>query len=129
MKFKRSMLGIAALGATMLYSATAAASSCGNDVISGASSASSQSLAKVGKTRLRVMLFRIYDAELYSNTGSYSQADERLLRLNYARSFTAERLAEQTRDEWDRIGFAENEKTGEWINTLKNIWPDVNSGD
>lgn len=135
MKFKWSTLGIfsggAAIGAAMLYgaTATAAASSCGSDVISGVRSASSQSLAKVGETRLRVMLFRIYDAELYSDTGSYSQADERLLRLNYARSFTSERLAEQTRDEWERIGFPENEKTGEWINTLKNIWPDVNSGD
>lgn len=110
-------------------SSSAYASSCGSSVISGDDAASEKALEKVGETRLRVMLFRIYDAELYSDNGSYSDANELLLKLEYARDFSASKLAEQTQDEWERMGYQQNEQSREWIQTLESMWPDVSSGD
>lgn len=112
-----------------LSTSTAYASSCGQSVVSGEASASEMALEKVGETRLRVMLFRIYDAELYSDNGNYSGANELLLRLQYARDFSAAKLAEQTQDEWERMGYPQNEQSDAWISELSAMWPDVNSGD
>lgn len=108
---------------------SALASSCGQAVVSGEASASESALEKVGETRLRVMLFRIYDAELYSDNGSYSDANELLLRLEYARDFSAAKLAEQTQDEWERMGYPQNDESNAWVNQLSEMWPDVSSGD
>lgn len=105
------------------------ASSCGADVVAGAQAVSQQALSKVGETRLRVMLFRIYDAELFTDTGELQSANERLLRLRYQRNFSAERLAEQTREEWQRMGFEQTEESEAWIASLREMWPDVNAGD
>lgn len=121
-------LCLAAIGFAAM-SSSAYASSCGNSVISGADSASEMALEKVGETRLRVMLFRIYDAELYSDNGTYSDANELLLKLQYARNFSASKLAEQTQDEWERMGYPQNEESGQWIQQLESMWPDVSSGD
>lgn len=84
---------------------------------------------KVGETRLRVMLFRIYDAQLYSDTGDYSDAQALALRINYARSFSAEALLEQTREEWERMGFDIDAEKEAWLQELQAIWPDVERGD
>ncbi|WP_157981221.1 chalcone isomerase family protein [Aliidiomarina iranensis] len=127
-KHVRNLLvsGVASLS---MLSLTATASSCGADVVSGVNSASGSALEKVGETRLRVMFFRIYDAELFTETGRFEDAEELLLRLEYARNFTAAKLAEQTQDEWERMGYPDNEESQSWIEELTTMWPDVSSGD
>lgn len=84
---------------------------------------------KVGETRLRVMLFRIYDAQLYTDTGRYSDAQAVALSINYGRSFTANTLVDQTRDEWERMGYTIDEEKESWLQELAKIWPDVERGD
>ncbi|WP_194755550.1 chalcone isomerase family protein [Aliidiomarina indica] len=84
---------------------------------------------KVGETRLRVMFFRIYDAALYSDTGDYEDAQALALKINYARSFSASDLVEQTRDEWERMGYSIDAQKQEWLETLSGIWPDVGRGE
>ncbi|RUO36590.1 chalcone isomerase family protein [Aliidiomarina sanyensis] len=86
------------------------------------------SLQEVGSTRLRVLLFRVYDAALYSPSGRYDDPEERLLRLNYLRNFSASQLVEQTRDEWERLGFDLDDQANAWLETLAQMWPDVERG-
>jgi len=44
---------------------------------------------QVGKTRLKVLFWSVYDAELWTDSGNYQQYNQRLLRLNYLRNIAA----------------------------------------
>lgn len=83
---------------------------------------------KVGSTRLRVLLFRVYDAAFFTPSGRYDDSEARLLRLHYLRNFSAAQLVEQTRSEWERLGFSLDEQADSWLETLQDIWPDVAPG-
>lgn len=86
-------------------------------------------LKKVGSTRLRVMLFRVYDAELMTDTGAYPDASQVALRLDYLRSIKANTLVGTTKDEWGELGYSIGENERQWLSQLRDIWPDVDSGD
>ncbi|RUO25603.1 hypothetical protein CWE09_02410 [Aliidiomarina minuta] len=88
-----------------------------------------QELTKIGSTRLRVMLFRVYDAELMTDSGRYPEAEQVALRLDYLRSIKADTLVDTTEDEWEKLGYSIGDNERQWLSELRDMWPDVKSGD
>ena len=92
-------------------------------------SAPTEQLREVGSTRLRVLLWTIYDSTLYSADGEFNRIEQDLaLEITYRRSISAAELIERTFDEWrDMELSAANQSM--WRSRLEEIWPDVESGD
>ncbi|CAI8152618.1 MAG: Uncharacterised protein [Pseudidiomarina mangrovi] len=84
---------------------------------------------QVGQTRLKVLFWSIYDAELWTDSGDYSSFTQRVLRLNYLRSISADDLVDTTGDEWQRLGIELSADHQQWLSELRAMWPDVNEGD
>lgn len=84
---------------------------------------------QVGKTRLKVLFWSIYDADLWTDTGRYDQFNQRVLRLNYLRSISADDLVDTTADEWQRLGIELTADHQQWLIELRRMWPDVDKGD
>lgn len=84
---------------------------------------------QVGKTRLKVLFWSVYDAELWTDSGNYQQYNQRLLRLNYLRNIAAADLVESTSDEWQRLGIELSAEHQQWLDELRKMWPDVRKGD
>lgn len=86
-------------------------------------------LKPVGKTRLQVWFWDVYDAELRTETGSYEQAEQRALQLSYLRDIKAQDLVETTEEEWQRLNIAMTDEHQQWLQQLQQMWPDVQKGD
>ncbi|WP_329602005.1 chalcone isomerase family protein [Sansalvadorimonas verongulae] len=83
----------------------------------------------MGKTRLNILFWSIYDIELLTQDGFYSQGRLPLrLKITYLRDFTADSLVEQTSKEWRALGIT-TPKTIRWMAALQSIWPDVSEQD
>ncbi|RUO79256.1 hypothetical protein [Pseudidiomarina taiwanensis] len=87
-----------------------------------------QELTPVGATRLSVLFWDIYDAELRTDTGRYGNASQRALKLDYLREISSADLVESTDEEWQRLGFR-SERHQQWLTELAGMWPDVQKGD
>ena len=80
-------------------------------------------LEQVGRTQMRWLWFNLYEAKLYTQTGSYELNQWPLsLELIYQRSIKAKYLIEGTKREWSRQNIEYNPK---WLDELANLWPDV----
>lgn len=115
---------IASLGAALLLAAAPAVaedSQCAEQV--------SGDLSTVGETRLSVMLFKVYDATLKTDTGNYPDADIIALQLSYLRDIDADKLVETTKEQWQELGYEIGEDEQGWLDQLEEIWPDVKEGD
>ena len=108
-----------------LFPGKASASSCTAPVQAGLST----ELQALGQTRLRVMLFRVYDAELATDSGRYPEYDHLTLHINYLRSIRAEALVDTTADEWTKLGIEKQDSHQQWLQQLREMWPDVRDGD
>lgn len=86
-------------------------------------------LQQVGQTRLKVLLFRVYDAVLYTDSGEYPKATAVALSLNYLRNIPASQLLDNTQEQWQKLGFNNVEQQKQWLAQLAQIWPDVQRGD
>ena len=84
---------------------------------------------QVGKTRLKVLFWSVYDAELWTDSGNYEAFNQRVLRLNYLRNIAADDLVDTTGDEWQRLGIELTADHQQWLIELRNMWPDVRKGD
>lgn len=97
------------------------ASQCGTEHV--------DELELVGETRLSVMFWDVYDAQLYSDSGNYEDAEKTALKLTYLRDIEAEDLVETTQEEWERLDYEINDQAKSWLSKLNEIWPDVTDGD
>ena len=90
-----------------------------------------QGLQLVGETSLRRFGLHIYDASFWTEDKSNAALDNntRVLSITYARNIRASRLLYSTKKEWERLGFAGQYPIEAWLVMLKNIWPDVSTGD
>lgn len=88
-----------------------------------------ESLQPVGQTRLKVLLFRVYDAVLFTDSGEYPAATAVALSLNYLRNIRASQLLDNTQEQWQKLGFDNLEQQKQWLAELAKIWPDVQRGD
>lgn len=117
-KFFLSTIGAAVLAAS---SFTVQAEQCAEQI--------SGDLKTVGETRLSVMFFKVYDATLMTDTGAYPDAEIVALQLSYLRDVEAQKLVETTREQWQELGYAVEKREQEWLDTLQQMWPDVEEGD
>ncbi|MGM0481671.1 MAG: chalcone isomerase family protein [Pseudomonadota bacterium] len=87
---------------------------------------------KVGETRLSVWFWDVYDARLYTESGSFDWQQrkqlEKALLLDYLRDIKAADLIETTGEEWDKLGFSHPQQQ-QWLTQLADIWPDITEGD
>ena len=91
-------------------------------------SAASEPLRKVGTSRLTVLWFDIYDATLYSPSGSYNRAQLPLkLSLNYLRDISASQLLDETDKQWRKAAIPPS-KRRLWLAELAKLWPDIEKG-
>ncbi len=89
-------------------------------------SQASEKFELVGSTRFSVLWFDIYDAALYSETGSYQFGQQPLrLTLNYLRDISAQQLLNETRKQWKDIPNLDKQKREQWLTQLEKIWPDI----
>lgn len=86
----------------------------------------------VGQGEMHWMFWKLYDAELYTPTGSYQAASHQTanyplaLELTYARNIDKKHLLEATTKEWRRLNIAWHP---DWLKTLTQMWPSVQAGD
>ncbi len=87
------------------------------------------SLEEVGRSSLRVMVFKVFDSALFTESGEWRDPTTSFrYELTYARTITGAVLANQTTKEWDHLGFIDQRRSG-WVDYLEVIWPDVSKGD
>lgn len=86
-------------------------------------------LNKVGSTRLSVLFWDVYDAELFTDSGDYESYQQRALRLTYLRDIEAQELVETTQEEWERLDIAISDDHRQWLQQLNQMWPDITEGD
>ena len=83
----------------------------------------------VGEARLRVMLWNVFDAALYSETGSYDENDTFALDLTYLRRLSATSIVDKTMEEFRRLNpDLSAEQASLWKEQLLDIIPDVRKG-
>lgn len=86
-------------------------------------------LKPVGKSTLRVMVFKVFDSALFTDSGEWRNPKTSFrYELTYARTIAGSVLASQTTKEWDHLGFTDPRQSN-WVKYLEAIWPDVRKGD
>lgn len=121
-RITNTMLTVIVAGFFMLAAASSFASQC--SMVD-----SFNELKPVGKTRLKVWFWDVYDAELRTETGAFSNAEQRALQLSYLRDIKAKDLVDTTAEEWQRLDIAITDNHQQWLNRLTQIWPNVSKGD
>ena len=83
----------------------------------------------VGKARLKVLLWSVYDSRLYTPSGAYNDGDRPLrLELQYLRDIAAADLVDRTLVEWQAMG-RDHPRQQEWLASLGRLWPDITAAD
>ena len=86
-------------------------------------------LKEVGRSSLRVMVFKVFDSALFTQSGEWQNPTNSFrYELTYARTIAGAVLASQTTKEWEHLGFTDERQSG-WVEYLEAIWPDVSKGD
>lgn len=79
----------------------------------------------VGKARLKVLFWKVYDAELYAPNGAWSSNEPFALTLNYLRKLEGEQIAKRTIVEIRNQGFEDEVTLARWFDAMNTIIPDV----
>lgn len=89
-----------------------------------------ETLRLVGEGKLTVWFWDVYEAQLFSQNGRYQeQAYPLALRLTYLRDFDKKDLVSETRKQWEKLGFKNNDQQQQWLSVLNDQWRDVKEGD
>ena len=86
----------------------------------------------VGKGRLTVWGFQVYDARLWVNPGFRPQgfaSDALALELSYLRDFDNQAVAQRSITEMRRAAPISDEQAGKWVAALVKVLPDIKKGD
>jgi Chalcone isomerase-like len=87
---------------------------------------------KLGQSRLVVFGFNIYDAKLWAQDGfavaNYANSAF-ALDLRYLRNFSGNSIAERSLKEMRNIGVVSDAKAQEWLDQMRNTFPDIKKGD
>ena len=92
-------------------------------------------LTEVGRGELTWFGFSVYDAHLYTASGTFTGFDEPpiALEIRYEREVESRQLVETTRKEWRRLagplGLRDAARTERWLADVGRIWPDVEPGE
>ena len=84
----------------------------------------------IGEGRLKVLLWKVYDAALYSNTGTYDNDEPFALELTYLRAVKGKKIVDTTMDEIRRLATTDIsvERLKEWRQLLDSTIPDMKAG-
>ena len=82
----------------------------------------------VGETRLKVLFWELYDAQLFTPSGTWCGGPPYQLSLTYLRQGRTEQLVKRVADAWRRQGLDHPNRV-DWLAQLNSIWPDVSAGD
>lgn len=84
---------------------------------------------KASSARYSVLIFDVYDATLYTETGKPAAKPPLALELAYLRDFDGEAIADRSAKEMrEHQGIDEVTLAG-WHSQMRNIFPDVSKGD
>lgn len=81
--------------------------------------------ALVGKARMKVMLWKVFDASLYASNGQYDSEKPFALSLSYLRNLTSKKIVEKTISEMKKQKRESASTLLNWRNQLSQIIPDV----
>jgi hypothetical protein len=83
-------------------------------------------LKLVGEGKLSVLFWDVYQAKLYTKTGSYKDNIQPLaLSFTYMRDFTSGELIDETEDQWRELKLDIHVNEVNWLKALAKLWPDV----
>jgi hypothetical protein len=117
----RSGLGVLLLPVLLLSAGTLRAETVAPSPLTG--------LELVGQARLQVLFWKVFDAELYSPSGTWRGAPPYALSLTYLRNLSGERIAERSVREIREQGFTDELTLARWYELLRNLIPDVGAND
>jgi len=82
----------------------------------------------VGKARMNVMMWDVYDASLFAPDGQFSWNQPFALKLVYLRDLAGMKIADRSIEEIRRQGFTDEATLVRWHAQLAEIIPDVQDG-
>lgn len=83
----------------------------------------------VGKTRLKVLFWDVYDASLIAPKGNFSKDKPFALELKYLRDFKGKEIASRSVDEMRKLGINDEVKLAAWYQEMQDLFPDVKEGE
>lgn len=83
----------------------------------------------VGKGIYKALFWDIYQAELFAEKKPWQHNQAYSLRLTYFRNFDGKSIAERSIEEMRGLGFQDESKLQEWLQTMLKIFPDVQKGE
>jgi len=81
----------------------------------------------VGKSRFRVLLWNVFDAELYAQAGKFDAEQPFALALSYLREISSGEIVAKSIEEMKNQADYSSEELTAWRKQLDKIIPDVNS--
>lgn len=88
-------------------------------------------LHKVGEGEMSYLFWTLYEAQYFigETKQELQEADKgaRALRIEYYRAIDSQALIEATADQWQHLGYGQNEITA-WVALLEKMWPSVEQG-
>ena len=82
----------------------------------------------VGKARLKVLIWEVYESALFTPSGRWQGGAPYQLSLHYLRDIPSAKLVEETEKAWQEQG-RHHPRLSEWLALLVEIWPDIAEGD
>ncbi len=82
----------------------------------------------VGKGRLSVMFWDVYDAALFAPGGQWRAEGPFALSLTYLRDIRGRAIADRSAEEIRKLGFGDEVTLATWHNQMRGIFPDVAEG-
>ncbi|WP_448568232.1 chalcone isomerase family protein [Thalassotalea ganghwensis] len=87
------------------------------------------SYTPVGKATFSVLWFDIYQSELFTRSGRFSDGEvDFVFKIDYLKAISRDELLERTIEQWQHIKYQEHQYQS-YLPTLKSIWPDIDAGD
>lgn len=84
---------------------------------------------QIGQATLRVAIWDVYRAELFSKTTRYEEDAPFALRLTYLRDISQRALVDETRKQWQQTTDLDETTISAWAKKLKNVLPGVSKND
>nr|WP_297348208.1 chalcone isomerase family protein [uncultured Glaciecola sp.] len=83
----------------------------------------------VGKARLKIMFWKIYDAKLSAADGLWNAESPFALSLTYLRDFDGEEIASRSIDEMRDIGYEDEVLLAKWYEQMRAVFPNIKEGE
>ena len=81
----------------------------------------------VGEARMTYLIWKVYDARLFATNGSWQPGQPLALELSYLRKLNGGAIAERSIEEIRGQGYANENKLDQWLDQMREIFPDVNN--